>query len=112
MKALPVSVSGKTRSIRSRTTDGVGFVNGLHIFRFRVAVINNATARLNIQVLIFHDGGAQRDSHVHVPACAEIPDTTTIHTAFFRLQLINDFHRAHFGGAGHGACGHPGKKRI
>mmetsp|Transcript_3243 Transcript_3243/g.7556 ORF Transcript_3243/g.7556 Transcript_3243/m.7556 type:complete len:321 (+) Transcript_3243:55-1017(+) len=52
-----------------------------------------------------HHHGAQRQCHVHLAHEPDVAHAAAVGPAPRRLQLVDDLHRAHLGGAAHGARG-------
>src|SRR5688572_17950845 len=62
-----------------------------------LGVGDDASARLDVQLPVLDDRGAQRDGHVHVAVKAQVADRARVDAALHRLQLVDDLHRAHLG---------------
>mmetsp|Transcript_2847 Transcript_2847/g.7386 ORF Transcript_2847/g.7386 Transcript_2847/m.7386 type:complete len:553 (-) Transcript_2847:517-2175(-) len=83
----------------SGAQQGAGFRLRLLPFQFGHGVRHDAGGRLHVEHAVLHDAGADGNSQVHVAGKAQVAAGTAVDAALHRLQLVDEFHRAHLGRA-------------
>ena len=69
------------------------------VFGLEVGIGHHADAGLNIHRVVLHEGRAQQDAGVHRAVGGEVAGAAGIDAAAHRLDLVDDLHCAHLGGA-------------
>ena len=73
---------------------------------------DDAGAGLHVGHAVLDDHRADADAGVEVAAVAEVADGAGVGAAAHRLELVDDLHGAHLGGAAHGAGGERRLERV
>lgn len=92
--------------------DCVGFMDGFYEFGFWIVVINYVVIGLDIEFLVFYDGGLQCDIYIYIIVCIEVFNVVVIDVVFFGFQFVDDFYCVYFGSSGYGVCGYVCEKCI
>src|SRR5450755_4848799 len=64
-------------------------------------IVDDASSRLRVQHTVLDDRASQRDRRIHIVLKADVTHRAGINTTPRRLELIDDFHRAHLRRAAH-----------
>ena len=85
--------------------DRLRLVDRLVVLVGRLGVGDGAAARLDVDLAVLDDDGADVDRGVEVAVPGEVADRAAVGAALDRLQLVDDLHRPHLGRAGERAGG-------
>src|SRR5579883_1622136 len=80
------------------------FIDGLHVFSFRIRVIDYAGARVDVGDSILDQSGANGDCRIEIAAPVNKADSACIGPAALGFQLRQDLHSAHLGCTADGAA--------
>src|SRR6202044_2802630 len=95
------STGGVANGLLRGSHERLGLVDRLLVLGLGLAVGDDAAAGLDVHDAVLDDGCPEHDAGVHGPVGGEIAHRASIGaSAFFLLELVNEFHGADFRGAG------------
>src|SRR5262249_49677131 len=95
----PLAGAGEAHRFLGGAHQGARFLYALLVLGLEIRISDDADTRLHVHGVVLHQARAQQDAGVHRAIGREITGAAGIHAAAHRLDLVDDLHGAHFGGA-------------